>query len=96
MRKKEIAATIRAISSRSVPGGGFSEHPGAPYRADATAWAILALKAMAPIRILWNRRDQNLRRSNSNDGRVCLSQDHPEILADSSGDFCLAWVDRLS
>ena len=75
MSRKEITATLRTISGRSVPGGGFSEQPGAPFRVDATAWAILALKMpWAPIRILWNRQDQGLRPNSSSDGRVCLSQ----------------------
>jgi hypothetical protein len=33
----------QSIILRMAAGGGFSHKPGGPYRADATAWAVLAL-----------------------------------------------------
>ena len=80
MTKKEITATIRTISRRSVPGGGFSEQPGAPFRVDATAWAILALKAMGTHSNLVDIGEiEACFRTAQDDGRVCLAQDQPQI-----------------
>lgn len=78
MDRKELPATLRVISGRSVPGGGFSEQPGAPFRVDATAWAILALKAVGAHSDLIESALSRLASDQLSDGRVCVTQDQPQ------------------
>ena len=80
MSKKTISATLRTIAERSAPGGGFSEQSASMYRPDATAWAILALKVLsAKPDILYSARTR-LALDQFDDGRVCLSRDHPNVI----------------
>ena len=78
MTKKEIAATVRTISSRSVPGGGFSEQRGTPFRVDSTAWAILALRADGTHSNLVGSARSRLASEQFSDGRISLAQDQPQ------------------
>lgn len=79
MRKEEITATVRTISSRSVPGGGFSEQLGAPFRVDSTAWAILALRADGTTHSnLVGSARSRLASEQFSDGRISLAQDQPQ------------------
>jgi hypothetical protein len=78
MVKKDITTIVRAISSRSVPGGGFSEQPRSSYRVDATAWAILALKAAGTYSHLVESAKSRLASEQQDDGRVSLTQDQPQ------------------
>jgi hypothetical protein len=81
MSRKEITTIIRNITRRAIPeGGGFSEHPDAPYRADATAWAILALKAYDTKSDIQDSAKSKLASMQFDDGRICLSQSHPEVI----------------
>lgn len=81
MSKKEITTILRTITGRSIPeGGGFPEHPGAPYRADATAWALLALKAYNTKSDIQESAKSKLASMQFDDGRICLSQSHPEVI----------------
>jgi hypothetical protein len=77
MRKKEITSVVDTIAGRSVPGGGFSEYSGTPFRADATALATLALRAdSSNLRLLESARSR-LASEQLADGRVCLAKDQP-------------------
>ena len=75
MNFDEIVPSLR---SREVPGGGYSHKPGGPFRADATAWAVLALSAIpaetTAVRLACDR----LAATQAQDGRVPLE---PEIAA---------------
>jgi hypothetical protein len=66
------------LQERSLIGGGFGIQPGAGFRTDATAWAIIALRAfgidddrLAPAR-------RRLMAAQLGDGRVSISPEHPE------------------
>ena len=78
MNRREVIATIRAISERTLPGGGFSEHTGSPYRPDATAWAILALNARGTQSNLVDSARSRLASEQFKDGRVSLAQDQAQ------------------
>jgi len=75
MRKKEITSVVDTIAGRSAPGGGFSEHTGTPFRADATAMAILALKTAGSHLHLLESARSRLVSEQLADGRVCLAKD---------------------
>jgi len=90
MSKKEISIAIHAISTRSVPDGGFSEQPGTLYRADATAWAVLALKVMGTDSVLMESARSRLSSQQLDDGRICISREHPQVIWPTSLAI-LAW-----
>ena len=77
---KEIIATIRTITGRSVPGGGFSEQYGSTGRTDAAAWAILALKVSGANPDILESARSWLALEQHDDGRVCLSKGHPDVI----------------
>ena len=77
MDKKTLNSTLRIIADRSVPGGGFSEKPNTPFRADATAWAILALGACGAQPGLMTSARARLADEQMSDGRVCLAKEYP-------------------
>ena len=68
----------RSIKSRTAEGGGYSHKPGGPYRADATAWAILALSTIPAERAAVQLACDHLAATQAPDGRVPLV---PEIAA---------------
>lgn len=78
MSRKEIISTLRILSGRSVHGGGFSEHSGAPFRVDATAWAILALKDDGTHSNFVKSARSRLASEQCSDGRMSLAQDQPQ------------------
>jgi hypothetical protein len=80
MDKKVLASTLRTIAGRLAPGGGFSEKPNTPFRTDATAWAILALKADGPHSDLVESARSRLASEQLEDGRICLSQIHTDVI----------------
>jgi hypothetical protein len=80
MSRKEITSTLRTITGRSVPQGGFSEQFGSTGRTDATAWAILALKVSGANPDILESARSWLALSQHDDGRVCLSQGHPDVI----------------
>lgn len=65
---------------RKLADGGFAEIPAGAYRPDATAWAILGLKALhaAPDEISTAR--ARLQASQQPNGSITLSPDHPETV----------------
>jgi len=68
----------QAVRQRTQPDGGFSNLAGGEYRADSTAWAILALSAAETRQDLIERARASLTVRQQSDGRVCISADHPE------------------
>ena len=78
MDRKELPTTLRVISGRSAPGGGFSEKPGAPFRVDATAWAIMALNAAGIHPQLIESARLRIASDQLSDGRICLAKDQPQ------------------
>jgi hypothetical protein len=77
MGKNEIISVVRAIAGRAAPGGGFSEYPGTPFRADATALATLALRAAGSHLHLLESARSRLASEQLSDGRICLAKDQP-------------------
>jgi hypothetical protein len=90
MTEKEITNTIRAISMRSLPDGGFYEQPDSLCRADSTAWAILALKSMDTHSSLIESARSSLASQQLDDGRICISREHPQVIWPTSL-VILAW-----
>lgn len=73
-----ISFPLESLRQRTQPDGGFSSLAGGEYRADATAWAILALSAAEAGQELIERARASLALRQQSDGRVCISADHPE------------------
>jgi hypothetical protein len=78
--RQEIEKTLSDLRNRSIPGGGFSEYPDSGYRPDSTAWAILALKGSVSALDIVESARSRLASEQFDDGRVCLSQHHPEAM----------------
>ena len=83
-----IDRCFRDIRSRQIDGNGFSELAGGAYRPDATAWAILALKA-AGFATDINSARSSLEQSQLKDGRISLSGDEKTFWPTSLA--VLAW-----
>jgi hypothetical protein len=65
------------LSTRKLLDGGLADRPGGQFRADATAWAIVCLRASGePTDSLENDRAK-LRMEQLDDGRVSSSKNHP-------------------
>jgi hypothetical protein len=91
MTGQAAAVCGELIRSRALsPGGGFALQPGGGFQVDATAWAILALKALGQGSELLDRAQTLLASRQSPDGRVCLSPEHPEAFWPTSLAI-LAW-----
>jgi hypothetical protein len=73
-----VAFWVNQLTDRALPDGGFSPHPRARYRVDATCWAILALGGDPAMGTLLTRARSRLGADQLPDGRVCISPDHPE------------------
>lgn len=79
MTAKPSAVFGEIIRSRSLsPQGGFALQAGGDFQVDATAWAILALKALGQGAELLDPARSRLASQQLRDGRVCLSPEHPE------------------
>jgi hypothetical protein len=77
MSKAEIPESSFHMLDRQLTSGGFCELPAAPYRTDSTAWAILAIREDA-LGDAVERARSCLAKSQLKDGRVCISDDHPQ------------------
>ena len=77
MSKTEMHGLSFGLIERQLASGGFSEWPNTPYRTDSTAWATLALSENAFADAV-NRARSCLAQSQLKDGRVCISDDHPQ------------------
>ena len=66
------------LSRRALPNGGFVDCPRGQFRADATAWGILASRALGSSQEDLERHRSRLLLEQQQDGRVRLSPQHPE------------------
>ena len=73
-----IESTVRTLKRRSLSGGGFTLSDGESFRADATAWAVLALEASGFERGLTISACRRLARIQLSDGRISAVEGHPE------------------
>ena len=73
-----IGYCVEELKKRCLPDGGFSHAAGNGYRPDATAWAIVALLASSAHNDLINPARSRLAKDQLRDGRVSVSQNHPE------------------
>jgi hypothetical protein len=69
---------LKQLRARALPDGGFGIQPGKGYRADATAWAVIALTVLDAEPGLRDAARRRLAASQLGDGRVSISPDHPD------------------
>ncbi len=69
---------LRVLEDRYAQGTGFAYRPGGPPRPDATCWAILALRVAGSAAALIEEGRQALMNAQRQDGRVCISPQHPD------------------
>ncbi|MGB3400819.1 MAG: hypothetical protein WBA34_11695 [Candidatus Deferrimicrobiaceae bacterium] len=74
----EISLLLEALRSRGLDSGGFSNRPGEEFRADATAWAAMALTATGTEEGLVGKARDRIAGEQQEDGRVSVSPEHPE------------------
>ena len=77
-KENPIKTAVQNIQDRSLPEGGFSMFAHESYRPDATAWAIMAMKACHVDRELTTAACRQLSRSQLSDGRVPVIKDYPK------------------
>ena len=65
------------LSKRKLPGGGLADRPGGLFRVDATAWAIVCLRASGQHTDSLEHDRARLRMEQADDGRVWSSKNHP-------------------
>lgn len=87
-----IKDAVQNIQDRSLPEGGFAMLNGEAFRPDATAWAVIALKARRGSRDLTTAACRRLAASQLSDGRVPVIADHPEAYWPTALAI-LAWKD---
>jgi hypothetical protein len=83
-------SVIDEIERRMLPEGGLADHSGGRYRPDATAWAVLALKACNKGAGIVQKLQSRLAAEQLDDGRVCISLNHPDAFWPTSLAI-LAW-----
>ncbi len=71
-----LSQLIQSLEQRHIGGGGFANHRGGSPRADATCWAVLALKACGGHNDMVHEAQDALAKAQSSDGRVCLAPRH--------------------
>lgn len=69
---------MRLIESRVSPDGGFSPRTGEPFRTDATAWAILALRFFDSHHTILESARTRLAQAQAGDGSVSVAADHKD------------------
>lgn len=75
----QLIASIRdELWKRALDGGGFAVRAAGGYRADATAWAIIALAAMGTRADLLGPARRRLAAGQFSDGRVSVLPEHPK------------------
>jgi hypothetical protein len=67
----------KELTQRALPGGGFADRPQGQFRADATAWGILASQGLGLSQEDLERHRSRLLLEQQQDGRVRLSSHHP-------------------
>ncbi len=70
----ELAASITEIESMALPEGGFTSIKGGDFRPDATAWAVIALRAYGRQTDIVYKAQQRLAQWQDQDGRVVASK----------------------
>jgi hypothetical protein len=90
MQNQKIAPHIDALDERVLMSGGFAARIGGGYRVDATAWAILALKAAGAQPDLFEHARARLAADQLGDGRISVSSDQPDAFWPTSL-VILAW-----
>jgi hypothetical protein len=74
----QIVSHVETLRGRALSGGGFSHRPAGEYRADATAWAAMALAAAGTEEGLLGKARDRMEGEQQEDGRVSVSPEHPE------------------
>lgn len=81
MQDQLAAAYLETLRTRVIDRqGGFAGQVAGGYRADATAWAAVALHALGRETDLVKAARARLAAQQLADGRVCLSPQHPDTL----------------
>jgi hypothetical protein len=70
----ELAASIKEIKSMALPEGGFASIKGGDFRPDATAWAVIALRAYGRQTDIVYKAQQRLAQWQEPDGRIAASK----------------------
>ena len=83
-----------ALLRRALPSGGFSDRAGGQFQVDSTAWGILAFRACGGSEELLELSRRLLMREQRQDGRLCVSSNHPASYWPTSLAI-LAWQDSL-
>ena len=78
MINQALRPYLLEIAKRGLVEGGVSDRIGGHYRPDATAWAILVLSIEPSFGELVSSARLRLEKSQSQDGRVVISKDHPD------------------
>jgi hypothetical protein len=76
---RDFVYLIEAITQHALAEGGFCGPIGGRYRADATAWAAIALSAAGAREDLVESARSRLAADQREDGRVSLSDEHPHV-----------------
>ena len=66
------------LARRALPEGGFVDRPRGQFRVDATAWGILASRALGSSQEVVETHCSRLVREQGEDGRLRVSPHHPE------------------
>lgn len=80
MQDQLDSAYLKALDQVLDRQGGFAGKVGGSYRADATAWAAVALKALGGRAAWLGSARGRLAAQQLDDGRVTLSPQHPEAV----------------
>ena len=78
MAGPSLSQGLKQLQARALAGGGFGSQPGKDFRPDATAWAIIALRALEADGDLVDKARQRLAAAQLEDGPVSISPGHPE------------------
>jgi hypothetical protein len=90
MTSLPLSQGIKQLQARALAGGGFGIQPGKDFRPDATAWGIMALRALEADGEVVEAARHRLVAAQLEDGRVSISPDHPESFWPTSLSV-LAW-----
>ena len=80
------------LARRILPEGGYADRPQGQFRSDATAWGILASRALGLSQESLEQHRARLLQEQQQDGRVRLSVQHPECFWPTALAI-LAWQD---
>ncbi|MHC4293785.1 MAG: prenyltransferase/squalene oxidase repeat-containing protein [Planctomycetota bacterium] len=79
-QNNQLKAVIETIKANQLPQGGFAAKNKGSFRPDATAWAVIAMRACGVKDETLLIAQQRLKTSQQADGRIALSQDQPSVL----------------